>query len=489
MCLEKPLVLSILGMNKRCVIYVSSGLPEEFKEKLESLIASAMAQAHVPGLSLSMVKDDQVIYAKGFGARKLEENLPSTPSTLYGIGSCTKSFTAMTIMQLMEQGKLDLHDSVKKYIPEFKLGKVENPITVRHLLAHSSGVPNLGLAEILLKRFYGIDEKWIPMSSLDDLLLHINGAKEEVAAEPGKRFFYFNSGYTLLGEIIERASGMKYENYVKEKILNPLKMNRSTFLREDFEKDPDVMTPYFVESKEGKVAVTAARHPFHKLIYAPGGLLSSVLELANYLVANVNGGLFEGSSIIDASSLEEMHKIQIETPGPSYFGKTGYGYGWAIKENFLGHKLVEHGGSTGVSSAVLAFVPHLKIGVIMASNMGGGPASGLIPLAIVTLLMGKDPETELPALQIEKKLSMLTGVYESYKGINRISVVNKGGLLYVEAKERPFEMVVPLIPESEKIENLKFYILAGGQKNPVEFTLDSSGKIDLYIESNRFHKI
>jgi len=92
-------------------------------------------------------------------------------------------------------------------------------------------------------------------------------------------------------------------------------------------------------------------------------------------------------------------------------------------------------------------------------------------------------------LQIEKKLSMLTGVYESYKGINRISVVNKGGLLYVEAKERPFEMVVPLIPESEKIENLKFYILAGGQKNPVEFTPDSSGKIDLYIESNRFHKI
>jgi len=468
---------------------MSSGLPEEFKEKLESMIATIMAQGRIPGVSLALVKDDRVIYARGFGARNLKDNVPATPQTLYGIGSCTKSFTALAIMQLAEQGKLDVHDPVEKYIPEFKIGNKENPITIHNLLTHSSGVPNLGVAEILIMRASGLDEKWVPMSGLDDLFLHINGAKEEVAAEPGKRFFYFNTGYTLLGEIVERVSGMKYEDYVRKKILNPLKMNRSTFLKEDSDRDSDVMTAYFVQSKDGDVTVTPTTHPFHKFIYAPGGLLSSVMDLTNYLIANMNAGVFEDARLLDASLLKEMYKPHVETNFPSLFGKVAYGYGWMVYDDFLGHKLVEHGGSTGVSSADLAFEPDLKIGVALAANMGGTPLTSVIPLGVMAFLMGKDPEKEIPIFEIEKKLSMLAGVYESYKGINKVSVVKKGGLLYVEVKEKLMEMSAPLIPESEELENFKFYIPELGVKMPVEFTVDPSGKIDLYIERNRFHKI
>ncbi|RLI29643.1 serine hydrolase, partial [Candidatus Bathyarchaeota archaeon] len=254
-------------------------MTEEVKEKLESMIATVMAQACIPGLSIAVVKDSQVVYARGFGARNVKENLPATPNTLFGIGSCTKSFTALAIMQLAEKGKLDIHDPVSKYVP-FKLGSREEPITIHHLLTHSSGIPDLGVAEVLISRMAGIDEKWVPLASLEDFLLHINGASKEVAAEPGKRFFYFNSGYTLLGEIIERVAETPYEEYVRENILKPLKMERSTFLKEEFEKDPDVMTPYLVETKNGTVTVTPSRHPFHKFIYAPGGLLSSVMELS-----------------------------------------------------------------------------------------------------------------------------------------------------------------------------------------------------------------
>ncbi|HVP93019.1 MAG TPA: serine hydrolase domain-containing protein, partial [Acidobacteriota bacterium] len=210
---------------------MSSG---EFAEKLERFVTESMQQDHVPGLSLAIVEDDHVVYARGFGARRLKDNAPATPDTLYGVGSCTKSFTALAIMQLAEQGKLTVKDPVRKHLPEFKVGKEETPITIHNLLTHSSGIPDLGAADVEISRLMGLSEKWVPFSSFEDLLLHVNDAKEEVAAEPGNRFFYLNEGYELLGIIIERVSGMRYESYVREKILEPLNMNRSTFLKEEF---------------------------------------------------------------------------------------------------------------------------------------------------------------------------------------------------------------------------------------------------------------
>lgn len=114
----------------------------EVEGKFEGWIADTMMRDHVPGLSLAVVKDGKVVYARGFGARRFKDNAPATPNTLYGVGSCTKSFTALAIMQLVEQGKLNMHDPVKKYLPEFRVGKDENPITLHHLLTHSSGMPD-----------------------------------------------------------------------------------------------------------------------------------------------------------------------------------------------------------------------------------------------------------------------------------------------------------------------------------------------------------
>lgn len=456
---------------------MSYGLSEESREKLEDYIAKTMARVRIPGLSIALVKDGEVIYARGFGARNLENDIPTTPDTLYGIGSCTKSFTALAIMQLVEQGKLDVQDPVNKYL-SLKLGYEEHPITIHHLMSHSSGVPSLGMAGILISKMTGRPQHWIPMSDMEDFLLHINGASEEVVTRPGERYFYFNSGFTLLGKIVERVSGMKYEDYIKEKILKPLKMKRSTFLKEDFEKDPDTMTAY---RKNQDGPVTATIHPFHKLIYAPGGLLSSVMECSNYLTANIDGGIFEGERIIDKSLLEEMHKIHIGT-GKNFFGIRGYGYGWGIQENFFGHKLIAHSGSTGVSSAQLAFIPDEKIGVAIAANIGSS-ASPQVPLA---LLLGKDPEKNLPFLEIEKKLSMLEGKYEAYKKLNKVSVVRRGSLLYLVRGQD--ETGTPLIPESDSMEDLKFYIYGVGAKTLVEFEVDPEGRVHLYLDRWYLHK-
>jgi len=466
-------------------------LNEEFSEKFEKMIAKAMIEMRIPGLSVVLVKNDKVIYARGFGARNLKYNFPATPDTLYGIGSCTKSFTALAIMQLVEQGELDVQDPVNKYLP-FELGKKESPITIHNLLTMSSGIPDLGVATILIDKLTGAAENWVPMSSIEDLLSYVNGASEEIVADPGNRFFYLNTGYTLLGEIVERVSKIQYEVYIKEKILKPLKMERSTFLEEDFEKDADIMTPYLIQNKDGEVIVTPSRHPFHKFVYAPGGLLSSVKELTHYLFANINGGILGENRILDASLMEKMHSIQFETDVfRSSFGecgKTGYGYGWMISENFLGHKVVRHGGSTRVSSAQLMFVPDLKIGIAAAANTSPGPES--ILLGALTFLMGKDPEKEIPDFEIERKLCMLAGEYASYHGVFKISVAKKGPLLFFESRQRGMPRSFPLIPETDKLENFKFYAFVGpGKKMTIEFKVESTGKIDLYDERVRYHKI
>lgn len=462
----------------------------EVQHKFEGLIADAMIRDHVPGLSLAVVKDKSVVYARGFGARRFKDNAPASPNTLYGIGSCTKSFTALSMMQLMEQGKLNLHDPVKKHLPEFKVGNDENPITIHHLLTHSSGIPDLGGADVEILRHIGVDEKWVPFSSFEDLMLHVNGAKDEVAAEPGKRFFYLNEGYALLGMIIEGASQLRYEYYVRDKILRPLKMSRSTFLKDEFEKDADVMTPYFMERKEGTMVATPTVHPIDRLSYADGGLMSSVMELTNYLTANMNHGVFEETKLLDSALFGEMHKPHVQANFPSIFGKMWYGYGWHMEDDFFGHMLIGHSGSTGVSSANLSFIPDLNIGVVYACNVGRAQSISLIPPIVLAFLMGKDPLKEIPVFEAEKKMGMLVGEYESYKGIVKIAVVRRGGILSLEVKEKLAEESLPLIPESEKLENLRFYVpTPGGARMLAEFVVGSSGKVELYLERYRFHKV
>jgi CubicO group peptidase (beta-lactamase class C family) len=461
----------------------------EFSEKLEPFVAEAMLQSHVPGLSLAVVMDGKVVYARGFGARRLKDNIPATPNTLYGVGSCTKSFTALAIMQLVQQGKLALKDPVKKHLPEFKLGKDDNPITIHNLLTHSSGIPDLSGADVEINRFLGVDEKWIPFSSFEDMLLHVNGAKDEVAAEPGARFFYLNEGYELLGMIVERVGQMPYEKYIRDMILKPLKMNRSAFSKAELEKDSDVATPYFTEKKDGSLVAVPTVHPISRLSYADGGLLSSVMELSTYLVANINHGTFEDVTLLDPMLMHEIHRPHMQTGITGPFGKMLYGYGWHMEDDFFGHMLIGHSGSTGASSANLTFLPDMNLGVAIAWNVGFGGVVSMVPYVTLTLLMDKDPFKEIPIFDVEKKMAMLVGEYAGYKGILKVSVVRKGGLLFIEVKEKLAEQSLALIPESDRLENLKFYVPMAGTRMPAEFVVDASGKVDLYLERNRFHKV
>lgn len=452
-----------------------------------------MMREHIAGLSLAVVKDSKIAYARGFGARDLKAGLPATPDTLYGIGSITKSFTAMAILQLQEAGKLSVDDPVSKHLPEFKLGREGKPIAIHHLLTHSSGIPDLGAADVGINRQVDGEEKWTPMTSFDDFMTFINGAKEEVSADPGTRFFYLNEGYVLLGRIVEKASGMRYEDYITQKILRPLKMKRSGFPVKDFEKDGDVATMYQVQKKDSSLVGTPFSHSsFISCFssgYADGFLISSVVELCNYLTACMNKGAFEGTRVLTESSMEELFKPRIDIGYPTIFGKLMYGYGWGVYEDFFGHKCMGHNGSILVSGGDLRFVPDLNLGVAVAFNNAVSESAYLVASVVLLLFMGMDPKKLIPYFEMEKRFDQLTGEYQTYKGITKVSIVRKGGILFLESKEKLNEQSLALIPESDKFETLSFHILTGGTRMPVEFVVDPTGKVDVFFERNKFRKV
>jgi len=346
----------------------------------------------------------------------------------------------------------------------------------------------------------GMEQAWIPMSSWDDLYVHINGASQELAATPGQKFAYSNESFTLLSAIIEKVSNVSYEKYVKEKIFNPLKMNNSLFTREEFKNRVNVMTGYFAKMQKGNlIEVVPSPHPFDKFVYGPGGLISNVIDQINYLNAYINGGLFEGKRILDTSLIEEMQTFKIKTdlvesviPG---FGKEGYGYGWIILEEFFGEKLVFHPGGTNASTAFLGFIPSKKIGISCACNfVAGSMLVASIPLFMFAALLGKNPIKDFKFIEIEQKLSMLTGVYETYKKVNQVKVVKRGPVLYIEPMEGPIEfnggLSIPLFPKNEHVEDFKFFTMSGaGGRQSIDFSVEKKGKVDLFIERFRFHKI
>ncbi|AEC51585.1 beta-lactamase-like protein [Pyrococcus sp. NA2] len=442
--------------------------------KLESFIVEKMAERRVPGISISIIKDGDVVYAKGFGYRNVEARLPSTPETIYGIGSITKSFTALAIMKLVEEGGLSLDDPVEKYV-DIKLRPFGEPVTVHHLLTHSSGIPSLGYAEAFIDGMVGGDN-WLPVSTPEETIAFARDMEKWAVAKPGERFFYLNTGYVLLGKIIEKVSGVPYEEYIKKKILEPLGMKRSYFFKEEVEKEKDVAMGYILD-KEGRLVP----QPFPYGITADGGLLSSVLDLAKYLKMYIE----RDETIVSKEYIEKMETLYIKVPW-EIFGGEGYGYGLIIYPNFLGEKLVGHSGSVGMYTGYVGYISEKKIGVAVLENSSGYPPSHIAMYALA-LLLGKDPEKELPFIYRERILKKLEGRYMGYKGTIKFEVKVEGDIVYLRALGRAFTYTIPLFPEVLEEDFVKCYTLSNGRKMYAEFYI-RDGKVDLIFERYKLVK-
>jgi len=452
---------------------------EEIFRKFEDFIFECISKTNLPAISVAAVKDGQVVYSRGFGLRNKTYGLRATPNTLYAIGSVTKSFTALSIMQLFNEGKLSLEDSVGKYAP-LELKSMGEPVKIWHLLTHSSGIPALAYAEAIIRYATGAGGKWIPMATYDELFAFMNEANKWAIAKPGERWFYLNEGYLLLGYIIERVSGMDYREYVKKNILEPLDMNRTFFGRERLEKDADAAVPYII-TKEGEQKESIYVYS----LTADGGLISNVIDLAHYIIMYLNRGEYNGNRILPSHLIEEMEKPRVKLP-VQVFGGEAYAYGLMTIPNFLGYKLVGHGGSVLTATAYIGYIPERKIGIALLANGSGYPLSqlGMYGLA---LMLGENPE-ELPFIKLERQLDGLTGRYETYKGTMDAQVVKKGSFLCIIIKDKYMEEIVPLFPENLEGNVKTFYTLQGAGKLRVEFIVNGRD-VDLLFERYRLKKV
>lgn len=445
-------------------------------KSFDSFLYSKMSETKLPSLSVAIIKENEIFHSRTFGLKNIEPSEPTSITTNYGIGSVTKSFTALGIGKLVEQGKIEFHDLVTDHLPELKNYKAFEKVEIHHLLTHSSGIPGLGSAEVLIFNALGLTKKWFPTATNDDIVSFLDKVDDWAVADPGRRYFYLNEGYDLLGEIISRVSQTDYAKFIKQQILTPLGMDRSFFSKEELDKDRNWAIPYMM--KEGKAISTVI--PWGA--GAAGGLMSNAVDLSHYVEMYLNRGEFLGKKIIDRDIIDKM-ETPYSRPPVSLFSDYGYGYGLFVAHNFYGQKLVRHDGSLAVYTASMAYLPESKLGIVVLCN-GEGYNLTLFSLYGLITMLGKDPEEFVP-IKRERLLTKLEGNYSSYKDTVSAQVRRNGDFLMLSGEDIGEQIV--LVPERVENEHATFYTLRSTAKLVVEFTL-MQDSVEMIFERYRYRK-
>ena len=321
-------------------LFISLGVLSQTQSRLVDSYLQRIHQIHIiPGFSVVVVKDKNVIFSKGYGVEMLGANKPFTTATVIGVGSLTKSFTALAVMKLVEKGKLDLNAPVIKYLPWFHTANKEqsDKITVRMLLNNTSGLyapnttPSYDLSEAAIETF---------VRNLSAIYLF---------KEPGNSYEYSNAGFIVAGLVISKVSGVSYTSFLEKEIFKPLGMVHTTTNPEDFNK-MDISTGHYPSIKSAIVA--KREREFETVEYIPAGSLlhSNADDIGKYLLALLNK-----SDVINSVIKEALFTSYINFPGLSKEDggdgqRYSYGLGWMISD-LEGRKIIHHGGSTGKTSS------------------------------------------------------------------------------------------------------------------------------------------
>jgi CubicO group peptidase (beta-lactamase class C family) len=315
--------------------------------QIENYVQQQASAFHIPGTALGIVNGSQPVLLKGFGN--------STADTSFFLGSMSKSFTALAIMQLVDQGKVNLDAPVQTYIPWFKIGdgSESSAITVLQLLDQTSGISTqAGLTEL----------NFTPATTFVQAIHDYETFP--LTARPGTLFQYSNANYSLAGYIVEQASGQSYNSYVQQHIFVPLGMTH-TYTMSDTVREPGLTRGNLTWFGLISQPVTDS---FAPPVVPAGGIISSVSDMMHYLIAQMNGGVYNGTRIVSAKAIQEMHtplsppNMHIQVPDA-----TSYGMGWGVG-TISGQPVIAHGGQTHDFDAEMAILPEKQIAVVVLMN-------------------------------------------------------------------------------------------------------------------------
>lgn len=379
--------------------------------------------ANSPGAIVLIAKGDKVIYRKSFGMANLELNVPMKPENVLHLASITKQFTSVAILLLMEQSKLKIQDPLSKYIPDFPRG---NEITLHHLLNHTSGIKSFtSLADFRNK----IRNNMTP----EEIINSFKGLPLDF--EPGERYEYSNSEYVLLGYIIEKISGMSYEDFIQKFIFDQLGMKNS-YYGSNNKIIPNRANGY----QRNESGYQNAEYISMTIPYAAGSLMSTVDDM------------FVWSKAIHHNTLiSEKSKQLAFTNYPLKNGtQSNYGYGWAINE-LAGTTSIEHTGGINGFTASGIYLPDRNIYSIVLTNLDDGIGPEADNLKAVSVILGKPMVNKASVALSEKKLKQWIGAYR-FEDVIRFITYEDGFLYSTREGGRPFRLI-PLSENEFKFEN------------------------------------
>ena len=387
-------------------------------QPLDALLTSTY-KPQEPGAAAIVVKDGQTLLRKGYGLANVELGVPIQPEMVFRIGSVTKQFTSAAVLLLEQDGKLKRDDEITRFLPDYPTKG--RHITIEHLLTHTSGI----------KPYTSLPEFW-KTQALDATLEELIGAFKDQPMDfaPDEKYAYNNSGYVLLGAIIEKASGEKYADFVRKRIFEPLGMTRTAY------ESTGAITIGRV-SGYGKDKDTIVNAPYLSMTkpFSAGSLTSTVDDLARW-----DASLYT-EKLLTAASKERMWTAHRLANGES----TKYGYGWAISE-YEGHPIVAHGGGINGFVCHVMRLPQDRVYVAVLTNRAFPPGPDGIAKRLAAIAIGK-PMKERTAITLKDPsiLDRYVGRYQLRPDFV-FTITREGDQLMVQGTGQSKD---PLLAESE----------------------------------------
>jgi len=364
-------------------------------DKVDDFVRAEMQRQHVPGVSVVVMKDQKIVKSAGYGLANVELSVPATADTVYKIGSVSKQFIASGIMLLVKEGKIGLDDNVSKYLE----GTPDSwkPITIRHLLTHTSGI---------VREAPGFD----PFKVQNDIDVIKTAYSLPLRFSPGEKWEYCNVGYFTLAEIIHKVTGQPWGDFLRDRLFTPLDMKATR---------TTTITDLVANRANGYVWDTRKfeNAPNYFALRPSGAFLSTVTDLAKWEAALAN------HKILDQASLEQMWTPVKLNDGSTYT----YGFGWEV-DSVAGHKQIHHGGSLpGFRSQFARFVDD-KLCVIVLTN-GDNADAALFAVGVANFyIQGLVPKRVVAKID-PKILDTYVG---RYQGVSVINITREGGNLVIQ---------------------------------------------------------
>jgi CubicO group peptidase (beta-lactamase class C family) len=347
-------------------------------EGLNAYILKAMKEWETPGLALAIIKNDSVIFMRGYGVRKMGENAPVTPQTMFAIASTTKAMTAACIGMLVDSGKVKWDDPVTKHLPWFQLYDpyVTREITVRDLLCHRSGLDRG-------------DYLWYRSPySREEVIRRIRFLKPAWSFR--SHYGYQNVMFITAGEIIPSVTGSSWDAFIKERLFKPLGMTRTSTSVKALGGMEDIATPHETIHD----TMQAIRWPNFDNVGSAGAVNSCVQDMAQWVRLNLNDGIIDGKKVLSKDVIRAMQTPQTIIPLDSldqalrpsnHFA--AYGFGWTLRD-YLGRKLIQHDGALDGMRTRVAFVPEERLGLVILINSNNSNLHSSIAYRILDNYLG-----------------------------------------------------------------------------------------------------